>query len=495
MAFASKRDRSTGRVNVVLVGLTGDGKSTTGCTIANDKKAFEKSGGWQSQTQRCSHCDFEIEGKQYRIIDTPGLSDTNLTAQELHERFRGFCDLAPDGVDCFLFVLRQGRFRPENMTTFNAFKEACTQQALKHSMIVVSGVEDLDEEYGKGITQREFIEDLHEQAKELPNLKNCLGQVNDRVIGVENHGGKELREKGRHLVVNMVEKIRSENNYERYENEALKEAEKWRESIKKAVQELESKEARETMINELSDCFNGRKPREAVKQKLKQLQAAQENLNEIKQKGEDAEQRANVEADKAERATKLKEEAMAVAKVARDEAVKAKEDADKAEADAKQKIKAAEDRSNAARRRDDSDSDIPRRRRKHDSSDDEDDKKKGKEGKQSKNGKKKNNDHEPTEEQLQAWNKYDSNVARAMVHYNITELDDLTGKTICCRGALGMGHYHAIIDRPDFGNSNWILQKSADYDAGATKKFKLTCNWFCEKCGPFQGPSTVSSSY
>ena len=57
---------------LVLVGVTGDGKSTTGNTLAG-RQAFESSGGFASATRECAHADYLFGNDAFRVVDTVGL--------------------------------------------------------------------------------------------------------------------------------------------------------------------------------------------------------------------------------------------------------------------------------------------------------------------------------------------------------------------------------------------------------------------------------------
>ena len=100
---------------VVLVGVTGEGKSSTGNTLCG-REAFEVSGGLCSATAKCAHADYLQLGACgiTRVIDTLGLQDTDLPASEVMRRFSLFADHTPLGINAFLFVVRWGRFKPEH---------------------------------------------------------------------------------------------------------------------------------------------------------------------------------------------------------------------------------------------------------------------------------------------------------------------------------------------------------------------------------------------
>ena len=78
-------------VTVVLVGNSGEGKSTTGNTLSG-RSAFAVQSGLSSVTQVCEKADYLdlTHGTLMRVVDTIGLHDTSLPAAEVLERFSTF---------------------------------------------------------------------------------------------------------------------------------------------------------------------------------------------------------------------------------------------------------------------------------------------------------------------------------------------------------------------------------------------------------------------
>ena len=81
---------------LVLVGVTGDGKSSTGNTLCG-RAAFATSDGLSSETAEPVPADYALSGEEpgaaaatrglWRVIDTVGLADTSLPASEVAARF------------------------------------------------------------------------------------------------------------------------------------------------------------------------------------------------------------------------------------------------------------------------------------------------------------------------------------------------------------------------------------------------------------------------
>jgi len=212
-------------------------------------------------TSACSFRDFEFNGSFYRVIDTPGLQDTNLGPEELQDRLRNFADFSPNGVDAFLFVVRRGRFRPEYAEAFKAFEEACTTEVLKHTILLFTCLDDEN-----NVDFRQSLE-----SEDIPSLQDCLQKVCGRAVGVENKvGGKERQLEDQALVLSYVETVRDENKTP-YNNEHLQEANKWRKAVESKAKELELDTNQQTVLKLLQDLFYGRCERSDVSKKLSAL--------------------------------------------------------------------------------------------------------------------------------------------------------------------------------------------------------------------------------
>lgn len=207
-------EASVDRRVVVLVGVTGDGKSSTGNTMCG-WEAFSVSSGFKSETQDCQHADYLRGGMSWRVVDTVGLHDTDLSQQEAMDRFALFADRASVGIDAFLFVVRWGRFKPEHDAALSAFVANCGEAALGHTVLVFTSCRESPEALRRALA-----------AGAPETLKRWLSQVHG-VVGIENPApgaGPEAGRAARDSVHLALDELLAASAGRRYSNEAFAEA-------------------------------------------------------------------------------------------------------------------------------------------------------------------------------------------------------------------------------------------------------------------------------
>ncbi len=145
--------------SVMVVGKTGAGKSTVSNAIVGDNPPFKVSSSVASCTDKCTHCDVEYtEGDtQYRlkVIDTVGLFDTGEETNEetIAELKQYLQKNFEDGINLILFVLREGRFTPEEDHTFNFIKQNFCAEISAISALALSNCDLKDEKARTEIIQ------------------------------------------------------------------------------------------------------------------------------------------------------------------------------------------------------------------------------------------------------------------------------------------------------------------------------------------------------
>ncbi len=142
-----------------------------------------------------------------RVVDTIGLHDTDLPADEVMRRFSSFADLTPRGIDVFLLCIRWGRFRPDHEAAVDAFIANAGDAALDHTALVFTCCP---------LDQSEL--NLQLECAPAP-LRRLMARLPTAPIGIDNHADGP-----RQALHAAIFAIRQATSGRRYGNAALSEA-------------------------------------------------------------------------------------------------------------------------------------------------------------------------------------------------------------------------------------------------------------------------------
>lgn len=243
------------RRTIVVVGVTGSGKSTTCNTIAATQ-CFLEDGGLNSSTAQAEHADALRDDMPIRVIDSIGFLSNVDDKDTRHDKFGQFAELASYGVDAFLLVERYGRWTDANERHFKLFAELAGPEALKHTVLVFTHVSN---------------EDLQRQLKgKVPDgLDAVLRQVAG-VVGVEN----KMNPKGASTdVCNVVRDLVKTNEGERYANATLTAASQRREDLQTRISALRNPYARHSLEHKRKGLNDGSYSYDELVKALKRAEA------------------------------------------------------------------------------------------------------------------------------------------------------------------------------------------------------------------------------
>lgn len=236
------------KVTLVMVGPTGQGKSTLGNLIAGGGagyQPFTTSDDFDSETIEASHADFDFNSAPHRAIDTIGFLDTRMDAAQNMDKFAGFADRAPGGIDVFVFVLKKGRFTEQSLGQISAFRAVAGDEALKHCILVFthSGTE----------TNQQLADRCHSSTNQ--HLRTAVESC-QCVLGVDSLS-PDRSEDDRSAILEAVRELVKSNHGQKYDNATLTEARRRREELEDSIKGL-SQERREAMQDKLDGLFMGR---------------------------------------------------------------------------------------------------------------------------------------------------------------------------------------------------------------------------------------------
>ena len=134
---------ATPTITTMLIGKTGNGKSSTGNSILMRDEFVNESGG-ESVTSETKEGATRVGDLKIRVVDTPGLCDTGDhrkvgAMKMLQDHFRAGIKKYPEGVDCFILVFNWAvlRFTKETESVVKILKKMFSNEMFEKYLILI----------------------------------------------------------------------------------------------------------------------------------------------------------------------------------------------------------------------------------------------------------------------------------------------------------------------------------------------------------------------
>ncbi|XP_042255724.1 GTPase IMAP family member 9-like [Thunnus maccoyii] len=176
-------NHSDNKVNLVLLGMSGTGKSASGNTILG-KKQFLSTASSNLVTTECQVEETEIKGTCVRVIDTPDIFNDEIKASVKNQHVTKCKQLLQSEPCVFLLVIHVSRFTDGERDILRKLEDAFGSRAEEQTVILFTHGEELQR---ADMNLEDFLQDCNS------DLKKIAEQCGRRCVVFENKASHQQK--------------------------------------------------------------------------------------------------------------------------------------------------------------------------------------------------------------------------------------------------------------------------------------------------------------
>ncbi|XP_044195217.1 immune-associated nucleotide-binding protein 9-like isoform X2 [Thunnus albacares] len=187
----SLKGNSDNKVNLVLLGMSGTGKSASGNTILGKKQFMSRTSSVPVTTE-CQVAETVINGTCVRVIDTPDIFDDEIKSSVKKQHVTKCKQLLQSEPCVFLLVIHVSRFTDGERDILRKLEKAFGSRAKEQTIILFTRGEDLQH---ADMSLEGFLQDCNTE------LENIVEHCDRRCVVFENKATDQ------HQVTELMQKV------------------------------------------------------------------------------------------------------------------------------------------------------------------------------------------------------------------------------------------------------------------------------------------------
>ncbi|XP_056612676.1 P2Y purinoceptor 12 isoform X3 [Triplophysa dalaica] len=193
---------------IVLLGKSGDGKSSAGNTVLRENLFTTKASASNARVDY-QRGERKVYGKKITVIDTPGVFDADRDEKTTNsEIVKSLIECAP-AVDAVIIVLKVGRYtKHENEVVENILNTLKDKRVLKHTVILFTHGEQLE-----GKTIKEFMKGCSELQALVDKCGGRCHVIDNKYWNKRKRGKKSNRVQVKKLLETIDELVKENGRY------------------------------------------------------------------------------------------------------------------------------------------------------------------------------------------------------------------------------------------------------------------------------------------